>query len=118
MRVGHTLARQALQTRPLYVDVQERDDKFVMSADVPGVRQEDVNLEVEGNVLRLSVNEGGETQKDETDASGVVWHRVERTKRYASRSLRFPDTADTQKVSAHMDHGASPLRRQALSASS
>lgn len=38
---------QALQTRPLYVDVQERNDKFVMSCDVPDVRQEDVNLEVE-----------------------------------------------------------------------
>ena len=68
-------------------------------------------------MLRLSVNEGGETQKDETDASGVVWHRVERTNRFASRSLRFPDTADTQKVNARMDHGASPHRWLKVSAS-
>ena len=56
-------------------------------------------------VLRLSVNEGGESKSDTTDATGTVWHRVERTSRYASRSLRFPESADTSKVTANIDNG-------------
>lgn len=53
-------------------------------------------------MLRLSVNQSEE--KTEGDASGT-WHRVERSSRFQSRALRFPDNADLTKVSAKLENG-------------
>ena len=63
--------------------------------------KENITLEAEGQVLRLSVSQ--ESQKEDT--SGDTWHRVERSSAFQTRALRFPDNADLSHVKADMEGG-------------
>lgn len=72
--------------------------------DWPGVKKENIQLEAEGQILRISVCEDKQEEKEET-RSGITWHRVERSCNFNSRALRFPDAADLSKVQANVENG-------------
>jgi HSP20 family molecular chaperone IbpA len=65
------------------------------------VAKDNITLEAEGQVLRLSVRQ--ESEKE--DKSGDTWHRVERSSAFQTRALRFPDDADLSQVKADMESG-------------
>ena len=67
----------------------------------PGVSKENISLEAEGQVLRLSVRQ----EEEKEDKSGDTWHRVERSSAFQTRSLRMPDDADLGQVKADLDSG-------------
>jgi HSP20 family protein len=71
---------------------------------LPGVKKENIQLEAEGQILRISVCEDKQEEKEET-RSGITWHRVERSCNFNSRALRFPDAADLSKVQANVENG-------------
>ena len=82
------------------MDLIETEDHFVLRADLPGLGEEDVNIEVEDRVLTIS----GE-RKAEHEANKDGFHRIERAFGAFSRSLTLPKGIDPEGVSAAFDKG-------------
>lgn len=82
------------------VDVKEDDKKIIITAELPGLGEDDVDLSLRDGVLTLS----GE-KKSEKEEKGENYHVSER--RYGSfqRSFRLPESVDDAKVSASFDKG-------------
>lgn len=77
------------------VDVAETQEHILVRAEVPGMKQEDIQIEFENGLLTLR----GERKLDKSDV-GVTYHRVERTYGNFSRSFTLPRTVDPEKISA------------------
>jgi len=83
------------------IDWKETPEAHVFKADIPGVKKEEVKVEVEdGNVLVIS----GERSKEKEDKSDK-WHRVERSSGRFLRRFRLPENAKTEEVKAGMENG-------------
>jgi HSP20 family protein len=80
------------------VDIEERDDAYVLEAELPGVKREDVNIEVVGNELAIT----GEIK--EKERKGALRRRMRRTGRFEYR-VRVPDQVDASKIEASLDQG-------------
>src|SRR5215212_7384310 len=80
------------------MDLLETDEHFVLRADLPGVSEEDVTIELEDNVLTLS----GE-RKSEHEDRREGFYRVERAFGAFSRSLTLPRGVDADAVAATFD---------------
>ena len=87
------------------MDLVETDDHFVLRADLPGLSEEDVALELEDNVLTVSGERKAE-QKEKRD--GFV--RVERSFGQFRRSLTLPEGVDPEAVQASFDKGVLEVR--------
>jgi HSP20 family protein len=87
------------------MDLVETGDAFVLRADLPGMRQEDVKLEIEDGVLTVS----GE-RKAEHQAGEEGFYRLERAFGTFSRSLTLPKGIDADAVSATFDNGVLEVR--------
>jgi HSP20 family protein len=87
------------------MDLVETEDQFVLRADLPGLSDGDVNIEVEDNVLTVS----GE-RKSEHETSKEGYHRVERAFGSFSRSLTLPEGVDADAVTASFDRGVLEIR--------
>jgi len=83
------------------IDWKETPEAHVFKADIPGVKKEEVKVEVEdGNVLVIS----GERSKEKEDKSDK-WHRVERSSGRFLRRFRLPENAKTEEVKAGLENG-------------
>jgi HSP20 family protein len=82
------------------MDLVEEGDRYVLRADLPGVREEDVKVELEENVLTIS----GERRSEHEDRRDG-YYRVERASGSFSRSLVLPEGVDPQQIRAHIEHG-------------
>src|SRR4051812_10253300 len=82
------------------MDLAETEDHFVLRADLPGLSEEDVNIELEDRVLTVS----GERKAEHTEnKDGYL--RVERAFGSFSRSLTLPEGIDPESVAASFDRG-------------
>ena len=82
------------------VDIVEEQERFVLRADVPGVKPEDIDVNMENGVLSVS----GERPHESTEeAQGM--RRVERVSGKFYRRFNLPDTADAQEISARSANG-------------
>ena len=82
------------------VDITEDDKEYVIKADLPDVKKEDVKLTVQNDVMSIS----GE-RKYEKEDKGKKYHRVERAYGNFMRSFTVPEDADGSKVSAEYKDG-------------
>ncbi|PON80930.1 Small heat shock protein HSP [Trema orientale] len=83
------------------VDWKETPEAHVFKADVPGLKKEEVKVEVEeGRVLQIS----GERNVEKEDKNDT-WHRVERSSGIFLRRFRLPDDAKVDQVKAAMENG-------------
>ena len=80
------------------VDIIENDDSFVIKAELPEVKKEDVKVSIDKNILTFS-GERRTEQKDEKE------HRIERSYGSFSRSFSLPDNIDDTKISAENKDG-------------
>ena len=87
------------------MDLVEGDDHFVLRADLPGLAEEDVNLEVEDRTLTLS----GERKSEQTE-KGEGFYRLERASGSFSRSLTLPEGIDADAITATFDKGVLEVR--------
>jgi HSP20 family protein len=87
------------------MDLLETDAHFVLRADLPGMTESDVNIEVEDNVLTVS----GE-RKAEHEEKREGFYRVERAFGGFSRSLTLPKGINADAVSASFDKGVLEVR--------
>ena len=73
----------------------------MFKADVPGLKKEEVKVEVDdGNILQIS-GERNKEQEEKTDQ----WHRVERSSGKFLRRFRLPDNAKPEQIKASMENG-------------
>jgi HSP20 family protein len=87
------------------MDVVETDDHFVLRADLPGMSEKDVNIELEDSVLTIS----GE-RKAEHEQRTEGYYRVERASGSFSRSLTLPEGVDADGIQASFENGVLEVR--------
>ena len=87
------------------MDLMEADDHFVLRADLPGLGEEDVSIEIQDNTLTIS---GERTSEHEERQRG--WYRLERSFGRFSRSLTLPEGVDPEAVAAEFDKGVLEVR--------
>jgi HSP20 family protein len=82
------------------VDIYETENELVVKADLPAVRQEDIDVRVENETLTIK----GERRFEQTE-NGKGFHRIERSYGTFVRSFAVPATVDTEQVAAAYDNG-------------
>ena len=87
------------------VDVVERENDFVVHADLPGIKKEDINVVLEDGVLTVSAE--SKFERDEKNGDRLV--RQERHYGRYVRSLRLGTQVDDQKVKANYKDGVLEL---------
>ena len=87
------------------MDLVEVEDHFVLKADLPGLAESDVNLEVQDGTLTIS----GE-RKAEHEQREKGWYRIERSFGSFSRSLTLPDGVVPDRIEASFNAGVLEVR--------
>jgi HSP20 family protein len=87
------------------MDLVETEDQLVLRADLPGVDEQDIDIEVKDGVLSIA----GE-RKSQHEQKREGFHRVERSFGRFSRALELPKGVDPQSVSADFDKGVLEVR--------
>jgi HSP20 family protein len=87
------------------MDLVEVDNEYVLRADLPGLSEEDVNIEVQDSVLTVS----GERKFEHEDRK-EGFYRVERASGSFSRSLTLPQGIETDAIKANFDKGVLEIR--------
>ncbi|XP_027066556.2 16.9 kDa class I heat shock protein 1-like [Coffea arabica] len=83
------------------VDWKETPEAHVFKVDLPGLKKEEVKVEVEdGRVLAISGERAAE-KEDKNDK----WHRVERSRGRFTRKFLLPENAKVEEVKANMEYG-------------
>jgi HSP20 family protein len=87
------------------MDLVETEDAYVLRADLPGVHEEDLKIELDERTLTLS----GE-RKSSVEVEREGYHRIERSYGAFSRSLTLPDGVDGDAIAASFDKGVLEVR--------
>ena len=87
------------------MDLIETGEHFVLKADLPGITETDVHIEVENDVLTIS----GE-RKAEHEEKHEGYYRLERATGSFARSLTLPEGIDAEAVTASFDNGVLEVR--------
>jgi HSP20 family protein len=87
------------------MDLVESGDHFVLRADLPGLSEKDVKIELEDTTLTIS----GERQA-EHESRDEGWYRLERAFGSFSRTLQLPTGIDPESVTANFDRGVLEVR--------
>ena len=82
------------------VDINESDDAFMISADLPGIEKSDIEVKVEENTLILNASR----YIDKLD-NNEKFHYNERRFGTFSRSFKLPKTVKEEKITAKLDNG-------------
>ncbi len=86
------------------IDVQEHENGFAVTAELPGLKAEDIELKIENGVLSL-IGEKKEEEEREEGTEGSSRHVIERRYGRFERSFTLPRGVDTEKVTAKFDDG-------------
>ncbi len=82
------------------VEINESNDAFMISADLPGIEKSDIEVKVEENTLILNANR--HIDKSDTNEK---FHYNERRFGTFSRSFKLPKTVKEEKITAKLDNG-------------
>jgi HSP20 family protein len=86
------------------VNILEKEDVIEISADLPGLKAEDVEVTVEEGILSIR----GERKLEES-SEGDTYHRVERQYGFFERTFSVPRSVDPEKISANFKNGEMTL---------
>ncbi len=82
------------------VDVYEKNDRYIVKADLPGIKEEDIDISISGDNLAIK----GE-KKAETEVKEENYYRSERTYGSFYRSIQLPSDVDAEKIKANFENG-------------
>ncbi len=92
------------QQWPVALDVVEEKEQYVLKADLPGIKKEDIKVSVENGILTIE----GE-RKSEIEQKDKQVHRLERSYGCFTRSLNLGAYVDTAKIMANYKDGVLEL---------
>ena len=87
------------------MDLVEAEDHFLLKADIPGLSEGDVNIEVQDGALTISGERRAEHSQQERG-----WYRIERAFGSFNRSLTLPDGVDPERIDASFSDGVLEVR--------
>ncbi len=82
------------------IDLYEKNNQIVVKADIPGIDEKDLSVELEGNVLTISGK-----KEEEKEVKERNYHRIERSYGSFCRSITLPDGIEADKISAEYKKG-------------
>lgn len=82
------------------IDLEERDNELVLTAELPGLNPEDIDVEIEGNTLTLRGEKRAEKEQQEGEH-----HYYERQYGTFVRRLSLPESVDSDRATARFDNG-------------
>ncbi|NTU98067.1 MAG: Hsp20/alpha crystallin family protein [Chlorobiaceae bacterium] len=82
------------------VDISEDEEAIYVSADMPGMKKEDVKVSLEDDILCISTE-----RKQEEEEKKKGYHRIERTWGSMSRSFSVGENVDPENIAASYDNG-------------
>jgi len=82
------------------IEVFEKEDKFVVKAELPGMREEDIDVSVVGDTLTIKGERKAESEVKEED-----YYCCERSYGSFSRSIALPSSVDAKKIEAGYEDG-------------
>ncbi|MBF0124034.1 MAG: Hsp20/alpha crystallin family protein [Magnetococcales bacterium] len=85
---------------PLRVDIKEDTDRITICADIPGMEQKDIQVNVENGRLTIA----GERRFND-EAKRDSYHRIERAYGQFSRTFQLPNTAHLEQIQANYRNG-------------
>lgn len=83
------------------VDIHEDKEKLVLTAELPGFKQDQIEIQLEGGVLTIR----GDRKFEEEKTNGKNYHRVERSYGQFVRSFTLPNNVDRESVRASFSDG-------------
>ena len=86
------------------VDFCEEDDRYLLTAELPGVDKKDISISANGSSLTIK-GEKRDEQHDEGETNGRHFYRHERSFGRFLRALPIPDDADAEKIAASFRDG-------------
>lgn len=105
--LGHPAPRTGAETAGVTLadwapamDVQETEAEYVVKADLPAVKKDDVHVEIRDGVLTVR----GE-RREAKEEKGKTFHRIERSQGRFERRMLLPDEVDALKVAAEFKEG-------------
>jgi HSP20 family protein len=84
------------------VDVREEDGRYLIEAELPGLSEKDLKLELKDGILSLSTAAKSEESEEN---KALRWIRRERREFHFQRSFELPDDADGEKIEARFKDG-------------
>jgi len=93
------------QAPSIKIDLTEHDNDYAVKAEIPGVRKEDIDVRIEGNLVTI----GAEVKKDKEEKKDGRVLRSEREYGYASRSFTLASAVDDTKADAKYSNGVLEL---------
>ncbi len=88
------------------LDVSEIDGQYIVKAEIPGVRKEDIDIRIDGPMVSLSA----EIKKEKEEKEGERVLRSERSYGWASRSFTLGSEVDQNKAEASYSNGVLELK--------
>ncbi|MDR3122766.1 MAG: Hsp20/alpha crystallin family protein [Treponema sp.] len=90
------------------VDVREKQDAYILEAELPGYEEKDIQVHMDGGNLTIESRQEEEKEKKERDKdaknNGSYLIRERRTSSF-SRSFKLPENADSEQVNATFKNG-------------
>lgn len=87
------------------VDIKEENDAIVVKSDLPGVKKEEIEVRVDGNLLTIKAEKRFEDKEEEKDR----YHRIERFYGVYQRTFTLPDRIDPERMKARYEDGVLTL---------
>jgi len=82
------------------VDIKEEDNHYLITADIPGVKPQAIEVNMEEGILSIKGERDTEKKEDKEN-----YKRIERVHGIFYRRFTMPDNADADKISAKSEHG-------------
>jgi HSP20 family protein len=92
--------------RPPSIDVAETQDAYVVKAELPGWRPENIEITCEGNTITLR---GQLNDEQEQGDENIRWHHREMWHSSFQRSITLPTEVQTEKAAADFENGVLTL---------
>lgn len=91
------------------VDIHKEEGQYVLSAELPGYSQENLDIKVEGNLLTISAENQKETEENDKEKKYLVKERLQSS---FKRSFVLPKDVDSEKIEAAFKDGILTLTMQ------
>jgi HSP20 family protein len=100
-RVGMPQSKNAFSSFDPACEIEESENHFFMSVDLPGMKKEDIKIEMHDNVLTLS----GERRKEDRHSGTGNAYEYEKSYGFFQRTFTLPSTIDAEKIEASYQNG-------------